>query len=164
MSSLAPPLPAALPGPSPADAAVAEPSAGAAAICRGVCRRLTELGYATLTEVTLATGRRVDIMALDRHGEILVIEIKSSVADFRADRKWQDYLEFCDRFAFAVGPEFPRDLLPDEVGLLVADAYDAHELRAGPATKLPATRRKHLLLRFAHVAGARLLRREDPPL
>jgi hypothetical protein len=164
MRSLAPTMPSALPAPNPADAATAEACAGAAAICRGVCRRLYGLGYATLTEVTLATGRRVDIMALDRRGEILVIEIKSSVADFRADRKWQDYLEFCDRFAFAVGPEFPCEKLPDEVGLLVADAYDAHELRAAPATKLSAARRKHLLLRFAHVAGARLLRRDDPPL
>jgi hypothetical protein len=153
-----------LPPPEPADAAGAESLAGAAAICRGVCRRLAELGYATLTEVTLATGRRVDIMALDRRGEIFVIEIKSSVADFRADHKWQDYLEFCDRFAFAVGPEFPRALLPEEVGLLVADAYDAHELRAAPATPLSAARRKHLMLRFAHVASARLQRRDDPPL
>ena len=150
--------------PEPADAAAVESLAGAAAICRGVCRRLAELGYATLTEVSLATGRRVDIMALDRRGEILVIEIKSSVADFRADHKWQDYLEFCDRFAFAVGPEFPRALLPEEVGLLVADAYDAHELRAAPLTPLPAARRKHLMLRFAHVASARLQRRDDPPL
>jgi hypothetical protein len=164
MPPFAPALPRLLPEPDPADPAEAERLAGAAAICRGVCRRLAELGYATLTEVTLATGRRVDIMALDRRGEILVVEIKSSVADFRADHKWQDYLEFCDRFAFAVGPAFPRELLPDEVGLLVADAYDAHELRASPPTKLPAARRKHLMLRFAHVASARLLRRDDPPL
>jgi hypothetical protein len=141
-----------------------EPLAGAAAICRGVCRMLGELGYATLTEVTLATGRRVDVMALDRRGEILVVEVKSSVADFRADRKWQDYLEFCDRFAFAVGPGFPRELLPDAVGLFVADAYGAHRLRDGPVAPLAAARRKHLLLRFAHVAGARLARRDDPPL
>src|SRR4051812_49841300 len=101
-----------------------ETLAGAAAICRGVCRTLAEAGYATLTEVTLATGRRVDVMAIDRRGEILVVEIKSSVADFRADRKWQDYLEFCDRFAFAVAPDFPQALLPAEVGLMVADAYE----------------------------------------
>lgn len=155
--------------PVPSDPAVvaaleAEALAGAAAICRGVCRRLAEQGYATLTEVTLATGRRVDVMALDRRGEILVVEIKSSVADFRADHKWQDYLEFCDRFAFAVGPEFPRERLPEDVGILIADAYDAHELRAPFTTLLPAARRKHLLLRFAHVASARLQRRDDPPL
>lgn len=137
---------------------------GAAAICRGVCRALAEAGYATLTEVTLATGRRVDVMALDRRGEILVVEIKSSVADFRSDRKWQDYLAFCDRFAFAVGPDFPQALLPAEAGLLVADAYDAHVLRESAAIPLSAARRKHLTLRFAHVASARLLRRDDPPL
>jgi hypothetical protein len=142
----------------------AEPLVGAAAICRGVCRALTEAGYATLTEVTLATGRRVDVMALDRRGEILVVEIKSSVADFRSDQKWQDYLEFCDRFSFAVGPDFPHALLPAEVGLMVADAYDAHVLREPPATPLPAARRKNLMLRFAHVASARLARRDDPPL
>jgi hypothetical protein len=142
----------------------AETLAGAAAICRGVCRTLAEAGYATLTEVTLATGRRVDVMAIDRRGEILVVEIKSSVADFRADRKWQEYLEFCDRFAFAVAPDFPQALLPAEVGLMVADAYEAHLLREGPPSPLPAARRKHLMLRFVHVAGARLLRRDDPPL
>ena len=148
--------------PTGASELASELLAGAAAICRGVCRRLAEQGYATLTEVTLATGRRVDVMALDRRGEILVVEIKSSVADFRADHKWQDYLEFCDRFAFAVGPDFPRELLPEDVGLLIADAYDAHELRAPVTTALPAARRKHLLLRFAHVASARLQRRDDP--
>ena len=147
------------PPPNPADA-----PAGAAAICRGVCRSLAEAGYATLTEVTLATGRRVDVMAIDRRGEILVVEIKSSVADFRADHKWQDYLEFCDRFAFAVSSDFPQALLPTDVGLMVADAYDAHVLREGPPSPLPAARRKHLMLRFVHVAGARLLRRDDPPL
>ena len=161
MSGFAPPLNA-LAGSPAVD--TGEPLAGAAAICRGVCRVLAELGYATLTEVTLATGRRVDVMALDRRGEILVVEIKSSVADFRTDQKWQDYLEFCDRFAFAVGPDFPHALLPAEVGLMVADAYDAHTLREGPATPLSAARRKHLVLRFAHVASARLARRDDPPL
>jgi hypothetical protein len=160
MSAVAP-LPS---DPTAVAALEAEPLAGAAAICRGVCRRLAEQGYATLTEVTLATGRRVDVMALDRRGEILVVEIKSSVADFRADHKWQDYLEFCNRFAFAVGPEFPRELLPEDVGILIADAYDAHELRAPTTSLLPAARRKHLLLRFAHVASARLQRRDDPPL
>ena len=138
--------------------------AGAAAICRGVCRMLGELGYATLTEVTLATGRRVDVMALGPRAEILVVEIKSSVADFHADRKWQDYLEFCDRFAFAVGPDFPHALLPVEAGLMIADAYDAHVVRESAATPLSAARRKHLMLRFAQVAGARLARRDDPPL
>jgi hypothetical protein len=142
-----------------------EPSpAGALAIARGTRRMLTELGQGSLTEVTLATGRRVDIMAIDRRGEILVIEIKSSVADFRADRKWRDYLGFCDRFAFAVGPEFPQALIPEEAGLIVADSYEAVIIRPPSGTALPAARRKALLLRFALVASARLQQLNDPPL
>jgi hypothetical protein len=86
---------------------LSEPLPAAAAICRGVCRHLAESGYGTLSEVVLATGRRVDVMAIDRRGEILVVEIKSSLADFRADQKWEEYLPFCDAFAFAVGPDFP---------------------------------------------------------
>ena len=153
-----------LPASKPATDDGADGLVGAAAICRGVCRMLGELGYATLTEVTLATGRRVDVMALGPRAEILVVEIKSSVADFRADRKWQDYLEFCDRFAFAVGPTFPQALLPTDAGLMIADAYEARVVRESPAVPLPAARRKHLMLRFAQVAGARLARRDDPPL
>jgi hypothetical protein len=136
----------------------------AAAICRGVCRHLGEAGYGTLTEVVLATGRRVDIMAMDRRGEILVVEIKSSLADFRADQKWRDYLPFCDRFAFAVAPDFPRDVLPDEPGLIIADAYGAHLLRSAPHRPLVPARRKALTIRFGLVAAARLQRREDPAL
>ena len=143
----------------------AEPTlAPAAAIARGVCRYLNEAGYGTLAEVTLASGRRVDIMALDRAGAILVVEIKSSPADFRADRKWQDYLAFCDAFAFAVAPDFPHALLPATPGLIVADAYGATELRPAPRTPLAAARRKALTIRFGLVAAARLQRRDDPAL
>ncbi len=145
-----------------ADSAVA-PLSGAAAILRGLCRHFAERGHATLPEVTLATGRRVDLMAIDRAGAILVVEIKSSTPDFRADRKWHEYRPFCDRFAFAVGPDFPRALLPDDAGLVIADAYGAEVLRESAAVPLPAARRKALLLRFAHVAGARLQRLADPP-
>jgi hypothetical protein len=140
------------------------PLAPAAAIARGVCRYLADAGYGTLAEVTLANGRRVDIMAIDRAGEIMVVEIKSSPADFRADRKWQDYLAFCDRFAFAVAPNFPHVLLPEAPGLLVADAYGATELRSAPRNALAAPRRKALTIRFGLVAAARLQRRDDPPL
>jgi hypothetical protein len=129
-----------------------------------VCRLLGEAGWGTLTEVVLATGRRVDVMAINRKGEILVVEVKSSVPDFRSDRKWHEYRAFCDRFAFAVGPDFPQELLPDDAGLIVADAYGAESLREGPCEPLPAARRKHLMLRFGLVAAARLQRREDPPL
>lgn len=150
----------------PSDIAEAENAlpAGAAAILRGTRRCLTELGYGTLAEVVLATGRRVDIMAVDRRGEILVVEIKSSVVDFRSDRKWQDYLPFCDRFAFAVDADFPVELIPDAAGLIIADAYDAQVIRLPAATPLVAARRKALLLRFGLVAAARLMRIDDPPL
>lgn len=136
----------------------------AQAICRGTRRLLTEAGQGTLTEVTLATGRRVDIMAVDRRGQILVVEVKSSIADFRADRKWRDYLEFCDAFAFAVGPDFPQELIPDDAGLIVADAYGAVVLRPPMGGALVAARRKALLLRFGLVAAARLQMLDDPPL
>ena len=136
----------------------------AAAIARGVCRYLAEAGYGTLAEVTLASGRRVDIMAIDRAGQILVIEIKSSLADFRADQKWEEYLAYCDAFAFAVGPDFPHAVLPSAPGLIVADSYGASELRAAPRRPLAAARRKALTIRFGLVAAARLQRREDPPL
>lgn len=142
-----------------------EPSvAGAAAICRGTRRLLSSLGQGSLTEIILATGRRVDIMAIDRRAEILVVEVKSSIADFKSDRKWRDYLAFCDRFAFAVSPDFPQNLIPEEAGLIVADSYEAVIIRPPTGTTLPAARRKALLLRFALVAAARLQHQDDPPL
>ena len=88
-------------------------------IVRGTCRLLAAHGHGTLTEVTLRTGRRVDVMALAPDGGITVVEVKSSVQDFRSDRKWQEYLDFCDRFFFAVGEGFPHDILPGEPGLIV---------------------------------------------
>ena len=92
------------------------------AVTRGAARLLAATGYAPLFEVSLPNGRRADIMALGRRGEILIVEVKSSVDDFRVDRKWRDYLEYCDRFAFAVAPEFPREILPDEPGLIVLES------------------------------------------
>src|SRR6056297_1586770 len=124
-------------------------------LTRGLIRALTDLGYAALSEVTLATGRRVDAMAIDAKGEISVVEVKSSVADFRSDGKWWEYGEFCDRFYFAVPPQFPREILPDECGLFVVDTYGGALLRAAPAERLSAARRKALLIRFAHLASRR---------
>ena len=89
-------------------------------LARGVCRHLTALGYACVEEMVLATGLRVDVMALGPKGEVWVVECKSGRADFRADRKWQGYLEFCDRFFWAVDADFPTDLLPEGTGLLLA--------------------------------------------
>ncbi len=136
--------------------------ATAAALARGVCRALEQLGYASLIEFPLANGRRADILALGKKGDLMIVEIKSSVADFRADRKWALYREFADRLYFAVPNEFPSLLIPEECGLMVADAFGAAVLRHGTLTPLAAARRRALTLRFAHAAATRLRRQLDP--
>lgn len=142
----------------------ARPFADAAALARGVCRALGQAGFACLTEFRLANGRRADVMAMDRRGRFAIVEIKSSEADFRADAKWPDYLEFCDLFYFAVAEDFPRALLPEAHGLLIADAYGAAVLRESPEAPLHASRRKAVLLRFAHGAAGRMQQIVDPGL
>ncbi len=136
--------------------------AGAALITRGVCRHFNSLDYACLTEFTLRNGRRADIMALGPSGELIIVEVKSSLADYRADRKWPDYLEFCERFFFAVDPDFPMDVLPMGNGLLVADGYDAVERRPSPISRLAPARRKVITLKFARLAAQRLHSLTDP--
>lgn len=136
--------------------------APAALLARGVCRALAQLGYASLLEFALANGRRADVMALGRGGEIAIVEVKSSLADFRADRKWPDYWEFCDRLYFAVAADFPRDLIPLECGLIVADLFGAAVLRELPARPLNAARRRAVTLRFAVAGAQRLHRTLDP--
>jgi len=133
-------------------------------LCRGVCRALAHRGFATLAEVSLANGRRADVLALGRDGELVIVEIKSSVADFRSDRKWPDYRAFCDRLCFAVPAAFPRELIPEDCGLIVADGFGAEFLREGRAEPVPPARRRALLLRFATLAAARLRRLTDPGL
>lgn len=134
----------------------------AANVQRGCCRLLAQMGYAAVTELTLATGRRVDIIAFGPKGEIVVLEIKSSLIDYRTDAKWAEYLEFCDRFYFAVPPEFPREIIPGEVGLVVADRFGAEILREGPMSPLPPARRKKLTLHAARVSARRVIRFLDP--
>ena len=134
----------------------------AATICRGVCRALAQLGYASLTEFPLASGRRADVLALGRGGDLLIVEVKSSIADFRSDRKWPEYAEWCDRLYFAVAPDFPRELIPAECGLLVADGFGAQMLRDASEQPLAAARRRALTLRFALAGAARLRRLLDP--
>ena len=125
-------------------------------IARGVLRLLTDHGYAGVTEMTLANGRRADVAAIGPGGEISIVEIKSSVADFRSDQKWPEYRPFCDRFYFAVGQQFPQDLIPDDTGLIIADAYGGAVIREPDVEKLAAARRKAVTLRFARLAAARL--------
>ncbi|MGQ9369738.1 MmcB family DNA repair protein [Azospirillum sp. ST 5-10] len=136
--------------------------AGAAAITRGVRRALAQRGFATLTEFRLTTGRRADVLAVDEAGTVLIVEVKSGVADFRSDQKWPEYREWCDAFYFAVDEDFPTGLLPEDCGLFVADAFGAALLRDAPAARLAAARRKTLLLRAALTAAGRLHRLEDP--
>lgn len=131
-------------------------------LARGVSRALFDLGYASLTEFTLRSGRRVDVMGVDSAGTIAIVEIKSSFEDFRADRKWREYLEFCDRFYFAVPEDFPREVLPADCGLMVADAYGAAVLREAPLRKLNPARRRAQILKFAQAAALRLNRVTDP--
>lgn len=126
-----------------------------AAVTRGTARLLNALGYAPLTEVALPNGRRADVMALGRRGEILIVEVKSGLEDFRTDLKWPEYRPYCDAFAFAVAPEFPRDHLPEGPGLIVADGFGGAILREPPAEPLAGARRKALTLAFARLAALR---------
>ena len=134
----------------------------ALAIAIGARRLLASAGFTSVTELTLASGRRADIVALCPKGTIWILEIKSCVADFRADGKWPDYRDFCDRFSFAVAPEFPTEILSADAGLVLADGFGAAVAREAPEHRLCASRRKAVMLRFAHAAAARLHMLADP--
>ena len=125
------------------------------AVTRGAARLVAAMGYAPLAEVGLPNGRRADLMALGPKGEIVIVEVKSSPEDYLCDRKWGEYLPYCDAFYFAVGPEFPQGLLPEEPGLIVADGFGGAVVRDAPLTPLVAARRKALTLAFARLAAMR---------
>ncbi|HEU0159539.1 MAG TPA: MmcB family DNA repair protein [Hyphomicrobiaceae bacterium] len=131
-------------------------------ICRGVGRTLQAYGFAPLGEVTLANGRRADVIGLSAAAEIWIVEIKSSAEDFRTDQKWPEYRAFCDRFFFAVSPTFPRQVLPADTGLLVADRYGGEIVRAAPEHRLAGARRRALTLQLARTAALRLNGVLDP--
>lgn len=131
-------------------------STRAADILRGVSRHLIELGLAPMAEVKLANGRRVDVMALARDGAIWVVEIKSCRTDFLTDQKWEDYLAYADRFLFAVDMEFPRDILPTNEGLILADRFGAEIVRTPLHRPLQSARRKAVTTAFARCAALRL--------
>ncbi len=133
-------------------------------LARGVARHLTAHGFVSVEEFVPARGLRVDVMGLGPKGELWVIECKSSRADYQSDSKWQGYLEWCDRFFWAVDTEFPTDLLPQETGLIIADAYDAEIIRMAPEDKLPPARRKKMIQKFATDAARRLQGLRDPRL
>jgi hypothetical protein len=133
-------------------------------LARGVCRHLAELGFAPVTEFIPARGLRADVFATGPKGEIWIVECKSGLPDFRSDRKWTGYLEWCDRFLFAVDEGFPEEVLPAEHGLMRADAWGAEVVRPGGEAKLAPARRKALTLRAARVAALRLRGALDPGL
>lgn len=131
-------------------------------MARGVARHLRALGFASVEEFVPARGLRVDVIGIGPKGEIWIVECKSSRADYQSDQKWQGYLEWCDRFFWAVDLEFPTELLPAETGLIIADAYDAELVRMPDEQKLAAARRKKLMHKLAMDAAWRLQRLRDP--
>jgi hypothetical protein len=134
----------------------------ALAVARGTARYLHALGYCVVSELPLPSGRRADLVALGGDGEIVIVEIKSSVADFRTDQKWMDYRMHCDRLFFATVIDVPREIFPTDAGLIVADAFGASMVAEAPEHRLPAARRKIMMLRFAHAAALRLQALADP--
>ena len=138
------------------------PQVVTAAVTRGVCRWLGDMGFSTLIEFKLGNGRRADVVGLNEAGTILMVEVKSTPEDFRGDAKWLEYVPYCDAFSFAVPPHFPWQILPENVGVVMADAHTAAIMRPAPQHRLHASRRKALTLRFALAAGKRLASVVDP--
>jgi hypothetical protein len=134
----------------------------AAELQRGVCRHMRALGLSVVTELPLANGRRADIVALSPTGDVTIIEIKSCLLDYQTDGKWQDYLPFCDRLYFAVGAEFPCEVIPETAGIILADRYGAELVRQAVEERLSAARRKAMMLSFARAAALRLQLHLDP--
>jgi hypothetical protein len=131
-------------------------------IARGTRRLLRAAGWASVTELALPSGRRADIVALGGDSSIAIVEIKSSLADFRADRKWQDYRFHSDQLFFAVPPEMPLEVMPPDTGLIVADAFGAEIVREAPVHRMAGATRRAMVLRFAVAAADRLHALADP--
>ncbi len=137
-------------------------SAVALAVARGTTRLLASLGLTAVSELHLASGRRADLVALGRDGELWIVEIKSSIEDFRADHKWPDYRLHCDRLFFATALHVPIDIFPPDAGLILADAFGGSLLRDAPEHRLAAATRRSMTLRFARAAASRLHALADP--
>ncbi|MFK7745969.1 MAG: MmcB family DNA repair protein [Roseobacter sp.] len=133
-------------------------------LARGVSRLLVSYGFATVEELVPARGLRVDVMGLGAKSELWIVECKSSRADFQSDNKWQGYLDWCDRFFWAVDADFPTELLPQDTGLIIADGYGGEILRMAPAAKLAAPRRKAIIQTFGLTAARRLHSLRDPEM
>lgn len=125
-------------------------------VTSGASRLLFDLGYMPFLEFRLKIGRRADICGINEKGEIIIIEVKSSIEDFRVDMKWHEYIDYCDKFYFAVNNNFPKEILPENTGLIIADKYGGIVLRESNLNKLSAARRKSLTLLFARQAAQAL--------
>lgn len=133
-------------------------------VTRGVCRYLSNLGYSVLTEFTLKNGRRADVIGLGQDGDVIIVEVKASVADLKSDQKWPEYKDFCDQIFFAIPRDFPLEFLPESCGILVADGWGADEIRASDVEPIHASRRRVLTLKLARKAAQRLYDLTDPRL
>ncbi|WP_342078676.1 MmcB family DNA repair protein [Yoonia sp. SS1-5] len=133
-------------------------------LARGVGRHLRSHDFVSVEELTPTSGLRVDVMGLGPKGEVWIVECKSSRADFQSDHKWQGYIEWCDRLFFAVDSAFPTELLPDDMGLIIADGYDAEIIRMAPERRLAPARRKVMIQKFARHAAIRAHIARDPGL
>ena len=134
----------------------------ALAVARGTARLLRSLGFTSISELPLPSGRRADLVALNDKSELWIVEIKSSVEDLRADHKWEDYRAHCDRLFFAFTQDLSCEIFPPDTGLIVADAYGAHMHCTAPEHRLPAPTRKLMTVRFAIAAAQRFNRLLDP--
>lgn len=139
-------------------------SQAAREVCRGVVRVLAAHGMTAIAELPLPNGRRADVMGIGADGTLWIVEIKSCLEDFRSDRKWPEYRDYSDRLFFAVGPDFPHEILPEDAGLIVADRYGGEILRPAPEIRLAAPKRKAMTLRLARAAASRLAVQLDPTL
>jgi hypothetical protein len=133
-------------------------------LARGVARALGDMGFASICEFTVARGLRVDVLALGPKGEVWIVECKSGLTDFRSDRKWHNYLPWCDRFFWGVDADFPRDVLPGGHGLILADRFGAEIVQMGPEDRLAPARRKAMILAAARTGLTRLHHLNDPGL
>ena len=133
-------------------------------IARGVMRHFAQIGLSSLSEFSPTRGLRVDIITLGMSDEIWIVECKSGQNDFKSDKKWQNYLDWCDRYFWAVDANFPIEILPSDTGIIIADAYDASILRDSPLNKLSAARRKKIMNSVARSACNRLLLHTDPKI
>ena len=127
---------------------------------RGLQILLNDMRHVALPELVLSNGRRADLITISEKGEIWIIEIKTSIEDFRVDRKWPGYRAYCDRLFFATHKDVPLEIFPEDCGLLLSDGYGAHLMRDAPDHRLAPATRKSVMLNFSRAAAQRLMMAE----